>query len=57
MYTFEGFQFIFYKEGFQSIIKNLRINLHSIGDLVFGSINNAKCKQKYGANSGPQNIP
>ena len=27
------------------MIKNLRRNLHSIGDLVFGSIINAKCKQ------------
>ena len=55
VYTFEGLQFIFYKDEFKEwLIKNLRRNVLSIGGMVFSNISNAKWKQKYGANSGPQ---
>ena len=55
VYTFEGLQFIFYKDEFKEwFIKNLRWNVLSIGGMVFSNISNAKWKQKYGANNGPQ---
>ena len=55
VYTFEGLQFIFYKDEFKVLlIKNLRRNVLSICGMVFSTISNAKCKRKYCANSGPQ---
>ena len=55
VYTFEGLQFIFYKDEFKEwLIKNLRRNVLSIDGMVFSNISNAKWKQKYGANSDPQ---
>ena len=46
VYTFEGLQFIFYKDEFKVLlIKNLRRNVLSIGGMVFSTISNAKCKQ------------
>ena len=55
VYTFEGLQFIFYKDEFKEwLIKNLRRNVLSIGGMIFSNISNAKWKQKYGANSRPR---